>query len=230
MSTKAVILRLAERSCWVLCVLCVLPLSVTTAARRLVKDAPPPPVIAAKVPAHAEHEQGISQRLWSPTRRLEYRRLRDLVVRVEIARLLFPSLDEQVPVFSTDDEVSMTLGAGHLPDTSAVDGDGNIAITSHRDGAFRILKDLETGDHVVLQTAVGPRNFEIVRRLIVNPDRVDVIAPTRETTLTLITCYPFYFVGKAPQRFIVQAELVATEPAGFKADTHEGVRATYLRN
>ncbi|MCJ7592570.1 MAG: class D sortase [Woeseiaceae bacterium] len=222
----------AERLLWALAVLCLLPLGVTTAARHLAAstklELSPSDAVAFELPSIAEKQP--SQVLWSQTRRSEFARLKDLFHRAEIARLEFPTLDVIVPVFAGDDEVSMTLGAGHLSDTSSVQGHGNIAITSHRDGAFRVLKDLETGDRILLQTPSGTRDFRIARRLIVNPDQVDVIAPTSDTTLTLITCYPFYFVGKAPQRFIIQAELVTPESADSMTDAPLVQRLPTLRN
>ena len=105
----------------------------------------------------------------------------------------------------------MTMGAGHLTDTSPLTGDGNIAVTAHRDGTFRVLKDIQAGDPIRLKVGGAYREFRVTGHEIVTPDRVDVLDPTPVTTLTLITCYPFYFVGDAPERFVLRAELV--EPA-----------------
>lgn len=165
-----------------------------------------PPYVADPGVASATLEQNRS--LWARGRLAAFERLaanNDLAI---AAILKIPQLEATVPVFAGTSEPAMTLGAGHLQDTTTLKGDGNIALSSHRDGAFRILKDVQRGDSITLTTDVGVRTFVVNRLFIVQPTETRVLAPTLKTTLTLITCHPFYYVGKAPNRYIVQAELV----------------------
>jgi sortase A len=118
-----------------------------------------------------------------------------------------------VPIFAGTGEAALTLGAGHLTETGAPDGEGNIAIAGHRDGFFRALRHLEVGDRLVLTGDAGARTFEISETHVVAPEDVWVLDPTDETVLTLITCYPFYFVGSAPDRYVVRARLLPAQAA-----------------
>jgi len=90
--------------------------------------------------------------------------------------------------------------------TARIDGEGNLGIAGHRDGFFRPLKDIVVGDSMELLTTTGVVNYEVTSIVIVDPGDVSVLAPTEKTTITLVTCYPFYFVGHAPKRYIVKAE------------------------
>jgi LPXTG-site transpeptidase (sortase) family protein len=146
---------------------------------------------------------------WSAQRLRAFARLRAAFDPPVAAVLVLPRQEVRIPVFAGVDEVSMTLGAGHLPETAPLDGQGNIALTAHRDGPFRVLRDTAIGDPVVLRLNGRERRFTVIRQSVVGPDRVDVLDSTLATTLTLITCYPFYFVGSAPQRYVLQAELEA---------------------
>jgi sortase A len=94
---------------------------------------------------------------------------------------------------------------GRIKGTAWVDTDGNLGIAGHRDGFFRPLKDIQIGDSMDLQTAGGTVTYEVSSIEIVEPEDVSVLSPTLERTLTLVTCYPFYYVGHAPKRFIVKA-------------------------
>ena len=123
--------------------------------------------------------------------------------------LTIPGIDVRVAVFNgTSDEV-LNLGAGRVPGTGHIGGEGNLAIAAHRDGFFRGLKDIEIGDEIHLQNANGVMRYAVTELSIVEPTDVSVLATTQTPTITLITCYPFYFVGSAPQRFIVRAALQA---------------------
>jgi sortase A len=84
---------------------------------------------------------------------------------------------------------------------------GNSGLAGHRDGFFRGLKDVTLGDTIELETLQGTQTYRIERTWIVNPSDVWVLDPTPEQSITLVSCYPFYFVGSAPQRFIVRAAL-----------------------
>lgn len=83
---------------------------------------------------------------------------------------------------------------------------GNSAMAAHRDGLFRPLKDVRIGDEIRFRTTRDEFRYRVTKTSIVLPDDVSVLAAQSDTSLTLITCYPFYYVGSAPKRFIVQAE------------------------
>src|SRR5215469_851377 len=90
--------------------------------------------------------------------------------------------------------------------------EGNIGISGHRDGFFRGLKDIREGDGIELVTATGTDTYTIDHIVIVKPTDVSVLAPRPRPSITLVTCYPFYFVGSAPQRYIVQASMNPSDP------------------
>jgi sortase A len=103
-------------------------------------------------------------------------------------------------------------GVGHIEDTAQPGTDGNAGIAGHRDGFFRGLKDIAPGDAIELDTLHGKEVYRVERTWVVDPEDVSVLDPTPTRALTLVTCYPFYFVGAAPQRFIVRAVRVGHEP------------------
>ena len=111
-----------------------------------------------------------------------------------------------------DDTNTLRAAIGHLPDTPMPWKPGNSAFAGHRDGIFRPLKDVRTGDAIVLSTGRGTFTYRIDRTLIVKPEDVWVLKPPPAgRTLTLITCYPFVYIGHAPQRFVVIATAVDDE-------------------
>ena len=117
-----------------------------------------------------------------------------------------PRLKLSTPVVQGDDDATLSKAVGHLPDTPLPWQSGNSAVAAHRDTLFRPLKDVAVGDEILLRTPTGDLRYRVTRTTIVNPDEVSVLDPGRRDMLTLITCYPFYYVGHAPQRFIVHAE------------------------
>jgi len=116
----------------------------------------------------------------------------------------------EVPVYQSNSELVMDRGAGVIDGMAYPHEPGNIGISGHRDGYFRVLKDIQLGDTIILQTLEGPRNFRINATEVVAISDKRLLQDTREQTVTLVTCYPFYFVGHAPKRFIVTATLDTT--------------------
>jgi sortase A len=110
-----------------------------------------------------------------------------------------------VTLFAGTGEVALNQGVGHIEDTAAPGTEGNSGIAGHRDGFFRGLKDIEAGDTLELETLHRKERYRVERIWVVNPDDVSVLDPTPQRALTLVTCYPFYFVGPAPRRYIVRA-------------------------
>ena len=124
-----------------------------------------------------------------------------------LAVLRIPALHLEVPVLEGTDEVTLNRGVGRIAGTSFPGEAGNIGIAGHRDGFFRKLKDIHAGDAVELATVSGTDIFVVDRIRITSPADVSVLRPRTKHSITLVTCYPFYFVGPAPRRFIVQASL-----------------------
>jgi sortase A len=120
--------------------------------------------------------------------------------------LRIPSVGIELPVFAGTREANLTRGAGRIEGTPPLGTDGNTGIAAHRDGYFRALQDVRLGDDINIETIDGSQRFEVVELSIVNPGDTHVLEPTDHSAITLVTCYPFYFVGSAPQRYIVRAE------------------------
>ncbi|MFW6175702.1 MAG: class D sortase [Acidobacteriota bacterium] len=129
-----------------------------------------------------------------------------------VGRLRIPRLALSVMVAEGADPAVLRRGAGHLPNTALPGRGGNVGIAAHRDRHFRPLKDVTSGDEIVLETVVGTFRYQVEWTRIVPPERVDVLHPTDAPALTLVTCYPFYYVGNAPDRFVVRARRLGWEP------------------
>jgi sortase A len=125
-----------------------------------------------------------------------------------VAELQIPRLRVSVMVLEGDDAGILKLGAGHIPGTALPLQDGNIAIAAHRDTYFRSLRLIRPRDIITLKTPSGVTRFAVNDVEIVRPSDVKVLAPAKGRDLTLVTCYPFYYLGSAPKRFIVHAERI----------------------
>jgi len=152
------------------------------------------------------------QSLWSPFRVTAWRKALGLPAPAPIAVLRIPKIRLEVPVLAGTDDQTLDRGVGHIEDTAPPGSNGNSGIAGHRDGFFRGLKDIGAGDTIELETLHAKQRYRIERTWVVNPDDVSVLDPTPTPALTLVTCYPFYFVGSAPLRFIVRA-VPATDQA-----------------
>jgi sortase A len=128
-----------------------------------------------------------------------------------LGKLELPSVRLSTTVLEGSVDRTLARGAGHIEDTPLPGEKGNVAIAGHRDTVFRRLKNIRAGDPLNLTTADRVFRYRVVRSLIVDPDAVEVLDPTAEPTLTLVTCYPFEYIGHAPKRFIVQAQLADVE-------------------
>jgi sortase A len=123
--------------------------------------------------------------------------------RLEISRLRL-----SVIVIEGDDQRTLRRAAGHVPGTSLPGQPGNVGITGHRDTFFRPLRNIQRNDLITLTTLGGEYHYRVVSTSVVSPDNVAVLDPTGGEILTLVTCHPFYYVGPAPNRFIVRAARV----------------------
>jgi len=145
-------------------------------------------------------------RLWSEQRIAAYKASRNATPSA-LAALEIPAIRLEVPVLEGTDDLTLNQGVGHIEGTPLPGKGGNVGIAGHRDGFFRGLKDIHEGDTINLITKTGSSRYIVDEILIVSPDDAWVLRPRPSASLTLVTCYPFYFVGSAPQRFIVHASI-----------------------
>jgi sortase A len=126
-----------------------------------------------------------------------------------IGRLEAPSVRLAATVLEGSDDATLSRGAGHIEYTPLPGQAGNVGIAGHRDTTFRAVRKLKVGDQLVLTTADRGYKYLISSTTIVDPDDVWVLDPTDRPTLTLVTCYPFNYIGSAPRRYIITATLVS---------------------
>lgn len=129
-----------------------------------------------------------------------------------LGRLEIPRLGVSVMVAEGIQGSVLRKAVGHLPGTPLPGPTGNVAVAGHRDRHFRPLKDVAPGDEILLTTPDGTFRYRVEWTRIVAPQDVHVLDATEQPTLTLVTCYPFYYVGNAPDRFIVRAHQIGWRP------------------
>jgi sortase A len=131
-----------------------------------------------------------------------------------LAVLRIAKVHLEVPVLEGTDDLTLNRGVGHIEGTGRPGEEGNVGIAGHRDGFFRVLKDIGPGDEIEVLTANRKDIYKVNQVVLVRPSDVSVLEPRAGRFLTLVTCYPFYFIGSAPQRYIVQASIInADDPA-----------------
>jgi sortase A len=126
-----------------------------------------------------------------------------------IGELDIPRLRVSVMVYEGDDAGVLGEGAGHIPGTALPPGSGNIGIAAHRDTWFRPLRMIRSNDVLTLKTPGGTSRYAVTETRIVGPSDIAVLARAPGRDLTLVTCYPFFYIGNAPERFIVHARKIA---------------------
>ena len=122
-----------------------------------------------------------------------------------LGRLEIPRLGVSVMVVEGVDDGDLKRAAGHVPGTALPGQVGNIGIAAHRDTFFRPLRRIQRSDLLILSTAQGRYLYRVASAIVVSPEVVQVLYPTANDSLTLVTCFPFDYIGPAPKRFIVQA-------------------------
>jgi sortase A len=147
----------------------------------------------------------VDMKLWSPARVKAYKAALQRETPPTLAILRIPRLELEVPVYDGTTDAVLDLAAGRIEDTALPGTPGNVGIAAHRDGFFRVLKDIKEGDELVLDTPASTEQYRVEWIRITTPEDVSVIDPTPGRAVTLVGCYPFYYVGSAPQRFIVRA-------------------------
>lgn len=143
--------------------------------------------------------------LWDPKRISAWRSERNTPAAPPLAVLRVPKIGLEVAVLPGTDEVTLNRAVGHIENTPLPGSDGNSGIAGHRDGFFRGLKDVGPGDNIEIETLQGKESYQVQRTWVVYPEDLSVLDATPTRTVTLVTCYPFYHVGPAPQRYIVRA-------------------------
>ena len=155
--------------------------------------------------------------LWSQVRIAAWRKALLEPAATSLAVLRIPKIRLEVPVLNGTDDRTLDRAVGFIEGTAEPGTDGNMGIAGHRDGFFRGLKDIAAGDVIEVDTRQRTDVYRVERTWVVDPEDVSVLDPTSTPALTLVTCYPFYFVGAAPRRFIVRAVLVADRPVSAPA-------------
>ena len=145
---------------------------------------------------------------WAPARVLAHEKSLKRELRGIVGRLLIPAVNLNVMVLEGTDPWTLNRAVGHIEGTALPGRTGNVGISAHRDGYFRNLGDIARGDEISILTPERTYTYAVESTHIVNPADIEVLAPSARPVLTLVTCFPFYFVGDAPQRFIVKAQLV----------------------
>lgn len=130
-----------------------------------------------------------------------------------LTRLVIPKIHLDVVVVEGTSRHQLLVGPGHIENTAAPGDSGNAVITGHRDTFFRHIFELSKGDIVELRRNGGLYQYEVTGKKIVDPSDVSVIQPTQDAQLTLITCYPTYYIGPAPERLVVTSRLLNSVPA-----------------
>jgi sortase A len=149
-------------------------------------------------------------RSWSNERIAAYRASEGLEAGPLVGTLQIPALQLLVPLYADTDELHLNRGVGLIAGMALPGRPGNVGIAGHRDGFFRVLRDIRKGQRVELSTPGSRYVYEISSMSIVDAADATLLAPTRQRSLTLVTCYPFYFVGPAPRRFVVRGVLISS--------------------
>ena len=200
----------AERTAWTVGVLCV----ATWGARHIEGVAGARHELERF--AQLQQPSAPDLTLWDPERISAWQRVSNDPVLPPLAVLRIPKIHLEVAVLRGTDDFTLNRAVGHIDDTALPGTDGNSGIAGHRDGFFRGLKDIALDEVIELETLRGKELYRVERTWVVDPEDVTVLDPTPTRSLTLVTCYPFYHVGPAPQRFIVRAVRADTTTAAHQ--------------
>jgi sortase A len=169
---------------------------------------------SAQIAAKAGSEAGLARfaraptaedrAMWSDIRIREYDASIGIDMGEPVAVLRISSVNIEVPVYVGTSELNLNRGAGLIEGMGTPDGGGNIGIAGHRDGFFRALKDIKPGDRIELQTHNRIHGYRVTEVQIVDSSDLRLLGDSLDPVVTLVTCYPFYYVGHAPQRFLVR--------------------------
>jgi sortase A len=165
------------------------------------------------VVADAHTYQAIEQSKFDSVSASESKERHPVVEGGAIGEIEIPRLALKAIFVQGDSPKILRRGVGHITETALPGEEGNVVLTGHRDSFFRPLRNIRQGDAITLKTLDGDFQYEVESTVVVPPDDIQVLQPSSERTLTLITCFPFYYVGPAPNRFIVLARQIGRLPA-----------------
>ena len=169
--------------------------------------------------SQSKTEHGVDVSLWSEKRIQAYRDSLISKTDVPLGVLEIDKLGIRVPVYDGTDDLTLNRGVGRIIGTARLGETGNTGIAGHRDGFFRGLKDISVGDEIDLTTTAAKVTYIVDQIEIVSPADVRVLQPRPAPSITLVTCFPFYFVGDAPKRFIVHASLASSQVINKKSSS-----------
>ena len=138
-----------------------------------------------------------------------------------VGRIEIPRLGVSAIILEGTSTKTLRRAVGHIAGTALPGQRGNVGLSGHRDTFFRPLRNIRRDDMITVTTSLGQHRYRVLSTEIVSPDEVAVLDPSKSEILTLVTCYPFYFVGSAPERFIVRAERVTRRSNPKKAYPNE---------
>jgi sortase A len=174
-------------------------------------------------------KQKVDFSLWSMKRITAYEESLKQQFAHPLAVLEIPKIGLEVPVFDGTDDLTLNRGVGRIIGTARFGKGGNVGIAGHRDGFFRGLKEVVVGDQIELRTPPRIESYKVDDIRIVTPTDVQVLEDRGVASLTLVTCYPFYFIGNAPQRYIVRA-VALDEAVGRKASVPPNAAVGKIKN
>jgi sortase A len=156
-------------------------------------------------------------RLWSVKRIAAYKDSLAKKTDAPLGVLRIPKISLEVPVFNDTDDLTLNRGVGRILGTAKIGQAGNLGIAGHRDGFFRGLQNIIPGDTIAFSHPGKTDQYVVSQIQIVKPEDTYVLNPTPTPTLTLVTCFPFYYVGNAPNRYIVTAAITNSSQRDQKA-------------
>jgi LPXTG-site transpeptidase (sortase) family protein len=144
---------------------------------------------------------------------LEHKPLQALTLRAgdPFGKISIPRIGLSAMIAEGIDDGTLRNAVGHFPESSTPEGSGTVALAGHRDTFFRGLAQVRLNDLIELETPHGKYRYQVMRTAVVGPEHVELVEPSSGSDLTLVTCFPFHYVGPAPQRFIVQASRLPQE-------------------
>ncbi|MGH9342166.1 MAG: class D sortase [Terriglobia bacterium] len=201
---------------------------VSREALKAFEEAAPSPIQSAAEMSPEANATEPDFRDWDAQRVRAYERTARNSTVVPLAILEIPKIGLTAPVLEGTSALTLNHAVGRISGTAYPGEQGNIGLAAHRDGFFRGLKGIKPGDMIELRTHNGDDIYTVNRLQIVTPRDVDVLLPQPEPSLTLVTCYPFYYIGSAPKRFVVTAYL--TQHATAAPTTSESRPITQTHN
>jgi sortase A len=186
----------------------------TARAERVAAAVAEEPVATISSNRPLEYSSQPDQSLWGTGRIAAYHDTSSLGREAAVGVLRIPAIKLEAPIFDGTAEPALNRGIGKIEGTADVGAAGNLGLAAHRDGFFRGLKDVHVGDAIDVESLEGTVHYRITELAVVEPTDVHVLDPTDTATVTLVTCYPFYFIGEAPQRFIVKGIALGEAASG----------------